>query len=60
MTNQVILGEVGFYLLTHSEIEGLSLSPEKVLRAVYIGSDLTYAYCQKFRDTYFLQNTLDQ
>ena len=33
---------------------------EKTLKAYYIGSDYTYAYSPKFRNTIFKHNTLDQ
>lgn len=31
-----------------------------IMQAKYIGSDYTYAYCLKFRDTIFRENTLDE
>jgi hypothetical protein len=30
------------------------------MQAKYIGSDYTYAYCLKFRDSIFRENTLDE
>lgn len=30
------------------------------LKAYYIGSDYTYAFSQRFRDTLFRENTLDE
>ena len=33
---------------------------ENLLNAYYIGSDYTYAYSQKFRDTIFRDNTVDE
>jgi hypothetical protein len=35
-------------------------SEPRVISAHYIGSDYTYAYSQKFRDTIFRDNTMDE
>ena len=60
------MGEVEFYLVQHSIIKSQvdlfkrSESEPRVICAHYIGSDYTYAYSQKFRDTIFRDNTLDE
>jgi hypothetical protein len=66
LTNQIIVGEVEFYLIQKNVIESqmqIFRSDEnhpKIISAHYIGSDYTYAYSQKFRDSIFRDNTLDE
>lgn len=66
LTNQIIVGEVEFYLVSRQHIEEQCVASrpqvdqEIILSAYYIGSDYTYAYSQKFRDTIFRENTVDE
>ena len=68
LTNQIIVGEVEFYLIQHKQIEtqaanlrnGPHDNRQNIIQALYIGSDYTYAYSQKFRDTIFRDNSLDE
>jgi hypothetical protein len=66
LTNQIIVGEVEFYLVQLKEIQektnkkNLPEDGSFNLNAYYIGSDYTYAYSQQFRDNVFRDNTLDE
>ena len=44
LTNQIIVGEVEFYLLSNSELGKKIKTSNFILQAFYIGSDYTYAY----------------
>ena len=47
LTNQVIVGEVEFYLISKQEVEEKCANASEgklTLLAYYIGSDYTYAY----------------
>ena len=58
LTNQIIVSEVEFYLIPQEQV--LEKCQQGLLLAQYIGSDYTYAYSQRFRDTVFRDNTLDE
>ena len=66
LTNQIIVGEVEFYLISYTHIDEMCVKPvtyrnqDITLQAQFIGSDYTYAYSQLFRDTIFRDNTLDE
>ena len=63
LTNQIIVGEVEFFLVKHQDIAacaGLSPGSSIDLSAYFVGSDYTYAYSQQFRDNVFRDNTLDE
>ena len=60
LTNQIIVGEVEFYLLEKTSVLACKGLKNEYLSAKYIGSDYTYAYSQRFRDNIFRDNTLDE
>lgn len=63
LTNQIIVGEVEFYLVKHPDIAAFAVANPGSsidLKAYFVGSDYTYAYSQQFRDNVFRDNTLDE
>lgn len=63
LTNEIIVGEVEFYLLGNSQASRVNgrisdESEEVTLKAEYIGTDYNYALSQEFRQN-FAENSLE-
>ena len=58
------MGEVQFYLISQSYLKDYlsenHLRSNLRLNADFIGTDYTYAYCQRYRNTIFRDNTIDE